>query len=194
MGSSHSSFLVLTVLLVCRPFHTVAARNNCCLCGESSCGGAHQDQQYHYIDSDGYTCMEYEINVYKTYTKGDSSCVAAQESNRAFCCCNPSSTTSKYSICAEPAQNPRPAPAPVYGFTPGNEPFCSLCANGAFPQNPYTVLSIAYFGGSLSCQGLYEMGESGNGKPWRNATCLFPLSLDLPSRLSPINISFPHCV
>jgi hypothetical protein len=155
MMMRQTPFLLVLASFLARSVLGGTADDYCCLCDD--CFGPDPSKYDFRVDSDQYgvkTCVELDYQMSVNLAPTSNTCTS--ERDAAYnCCC-----TGATSGCS--SEEAPPTPAPRSNFPAGNEPFCSLCINGQFPLNPYTVTAVAYIPGNPSCQDLYWMGQTFN--------------------------------
>jgi hypothetical protein len=167
MMMNYSFLLTLLSLALTLSFNNALDDEYCFLCPS----GQYPVKPNLLLDANGRTCQTLDAQMFNPSNYGpgqrDGRCSALQSQYRN-CCCNAGSN------CAQPRQNPRPAPTPPQNNLPmGNEPACSLCPNYKFPGKPYTITTVQYIPGNPTCQDLHFMGQA---KQIPGALC-YPLQL-----------------
>lgn len=159
MKQTTSLLLALASLLVGVPSVQAALDGYCCLC--DGCYTVDSTKYEDFLETDDWgkvSCVELDYKMTLELDMTVSSQAAKCSSyinNWKRCCCT--SERNGCNFVDRPPSNP-----PKGNFPAGDHPWCDLCANGQYPEEPYTVAAIAYLPGNPTCADLYWMGRTGN--------------------------------
>jgi hypothetical protein len=124
----------------------------CCLC--DGCNGPASGRGDLAVSTNGLTCNQLVLTMADPteHQQGSSSCKTLKSEYYNHCC------NEGYSPVSYQAAT---IGSPGDKFSQGSNPVCTLCHNGKYPEEEYTITAVLGFSGNPTCADLYWMGLKG---------------------------------